>query len=525
MISGYTFNDRDIRLGSASSYSTYVFFSFGLAVLWIASTVCYRLFLSPLARFPGPRLAAASRLYELYFQLLKGGIFTWHIDKLHAKYGPIVRVSPWELHIKDPDYYNTVYAGPGKHRNKDPWFSFIAYPESIFSTAGHELHRPRRKILSHFFKKNVVTELESMIHESLRLLCRHFSTAAETNQPLELHAAFYSFTCDNLSQYAFGRENGFHYLEENQITDTWKTRMTSLFEFCRINRHIPPLSYMARLAPSIVSWFVPRFRYVDQMEHDVKQKVKTVLNQHLNDKRTPQSPGAIYPSILADPDVPPSEKRLRRLEDDAIFLLMAGTDAPSQALAITMFYILDNHKVYQTLRSELSSELKNIAITPTLKQLEQVQYLSAVVREGLRLSAIVTTRLPRSAPDETLQYQQWQIPAGTFVSMSTYFILKDPKIFPNPEAFMPERWLLPTDQLRELEKHLVPASKGTLGCLGQNLAWAWMHLVLGTLLRRFDMALHETTRKNVEMTRDNFIGQTDVNMNNVNVKVLEEYSD
>lgn len=51
-----------------------------------------------------------------------------------------------------------------------------------------------------------------------------------------------------------------------------------------------------------------------------------------------------------------------------------------------------------------------------------------------------------------------------------------------------------------------------------------MHMVLGTLLRRYDLALHETTEKNVEMTRDNFIGQTDEGMNMIQVKVLEEYA-
>lgn len=50
--------------------------------------------------------------------------------------------------------------------------------------------------------------------------------------------------------------------------------------------------------------------------------------------------------------------------------------------------------------------------------------------------------------------------------MSTYFILRDPKIFPEPSKFRPERWLLEPDELRKLERYLVPFSKGTLGCLG-----------------------------------------------------------
>ena len=52
--------------------------------------------------------------------------------------------------------------------------------------------------------------------------------------------------------------------------------------------------------------------------------------------------------------------------------------------------------------------------------------------------------------------------------MSTYFILRDPNIFPEPTQFIPERWLLEPEELRRLERYLVPASKGTLGCLGQK---------------------------------------------------------
>lgn len=54
----------------------------------------------------------------------------------------------------------------------------------------------------------------------------------------------------------------------------------------------------------------------------------------------------------------------------------------------------------------------------------------------------------------------------TPVSMSTHFILRNPRIFPEPLRFVPERWMLPTDKLQKLEKYLVPFSKGTFGCLG-----------------------------------------------------------
>ncbi|GKZ51265.1 hypothetical protein AbraIFM66951_005312, partial [Aspergillus brasiliensis] len=77
-------------------------------VVYIIGLVLYRLFLSPLAKFPGPRLAAATGLYETYYDVIRDGQFTWQIERLHQKYGPVVRIKPWEIHVKDPDNYNTL---------------------------------------------------------------------------------------------------------------------------------------------------------------------------------------------------------------------------------------------------------------------------------------------------------------------------------------------------------------------------------------------------------------------------------
>lgn len=235
-------------------------------LIYVTLVVIYRVWLSPLAKFPGPRLAAATGLYEAYFQLLKGATFTWHIDHLHEIYGPIIRIRPSELHIKDPDYYGTLYAGPGKYRNKDPWFSFIAYPQSLFSTTDYDLHRARRKVLANFFKKNVIAHFEPVIQANAESLCRHFSAISGQNIPLEVHAAFESFTCDTLSQYAFGQQDGFHYLDESTISDTWKKQITSLLDFCTINRHFSFLASIARLIPTIAVKICPSYEYVWKFE-------------------------------------------------------------------------------------------------------------------------------------------------------------------------------------------------------------------------------------------------------------------
>lgn len=55
--------------------------------LYFVGLAVYRLYLHPLAHFPGPKLAALSRWYEFYYEVPCKGQFTFHIQDLHRKYG------------------------------------------------------------------------------------------------------------------------------------------------------------------------------------------------------------------------------------------------------------------------------------------------------------------------------------------------------------------------------------------------------------------------------------------------------
>lgn len=228
------------------------------AVLSLAGVAFYRLYLSPLAKFPGPRLAAVTGLYETYHDMIHDGQFTWQIERLHQECGPIVRIKPWELHVQDPDYYNTLYSGPTRKRNKDAWFSFLGWPQSIFSTEGHALHRVRRSVLGQFFTRRAILDLESVITANVQALTRHFRKAKSAHETLELHAAFLCFASDTLSQYAFGQRNGFHSLDRGELNASWKTKVNSCFELVQMARHFPWVCKLAHVFPwpaGIVCWY------------------------------------------------------------------------------------------------------------------------------------------------------------------------------------------------------------------------------------------------------------------------------
>lgn len=58
-----------------------------LYIVYLVGLVIYRLYFSPLSKFPGPKLAAISKWYEFYYDVVLRGQFTFQIQRMHQKYG------------------------------------------------------------------------------------------------------------------------------------------------------------------------------------------------------------------------------------------------------------------------------------------------------------------------------------------------------------------------------------------------------------------------------------------------------
>jgi len=113
-----------------------------LGVSYYVGRAVYRLYWSPLAAFPGPKLAALTTWYDFYYEIIKDGQFTFHIKDLHKEFGikflpaiiiestqwlmmtqgPIIRISPNELHIDDPEFFDQLYLRSGR-RDKYAYMS------------------------------------------------------------------------------------------------------------------------------------------------------------------------------------------------------------------------------------------------------------------------------------------------------------------------------------------------------------------------------------------------------------------
>lgn len=105
------------------------------------------------------------------------------------------------------------------------------------------------------------------------------------------------------------------------------------------------------------------------------------------------------------------------------------------------------------------------------------------------------------------------------MSESSYLIHTDPTIFSDPFEFQPERWI--QDKAR-LQRCFVPFSRGSRMCIGINLAHAELYLTVATVLSRFDFELHGTSKRDVEVSHDFFVGMPALDSEGVRVKVVKD---
>jgi cytochrome P450 len=194
------------------------------ACIYIIVGAAYRLLYSPIARYPGPRLAALTFGYEFYYDVVCRGRYSWKIQELHQLYGPIVRINPQELHVADPAFYDSVYVGPARRTAKWEYSArMFGTTTAAVGTTGHELHRIRRGALNGFFSKRAVANLVPTIQELIDHGCDLLRRTGAEGRVLNLRDFFAAFSADVIGQVAFGSNYGL--LDKKDFEPGWQKLM------------------------------------------------------------------------------------------------------------------------------------------------------------------------------------------------------------------------------------------------------------------------------------------------------------
>lgn len=219
-------------------------------------------------------------------------------------------------------------------------------------------------------------------------------------------------------------------------------------------------------------------------------------------QRTSNHP-TIFHELLQSVELPSSDRNLARFVEEAQALIGAGQVTTASHLNATCWYVLTTPGVLEKLRAELFHAIPDLNSLPSVKRLQEMPYLSAVIAEGHRFTHGVSHRLARVSPREPITFQDWVIPPGTAVSMTHMLTHQNPKNFLEPFMFRPERWLEPNGPA--LKRYLTPFGKGTRACLGMHLAQTELYMTIAALFRRFEFTIWETRQEDVDIVYDFFV--------------------
>ncbi|KAI1078396.1 cytochrome P450 [Whalleya microplaca] len=483
-----------------------------LCGLWIGYRVLVSLYnispLHPLYRFPGPKIAAMSYLYEAYYDWWLLGRYGNEIRHMHEKYGPIVRINPDELHCNDPHFTDEIYSIGNRIRDK--WQHQLntgtAGPVAVsgFATIPHELHRSRKNALNRYFSRQQMLKLESEVHDFTQRTIDKMLCFADKG-PFDVKEAFNCFTADIISQYAFGEPMGF--IDQEGWEPNFATWTKSFFKSAYMLRHNALARKLAQIAPLLANYMGEDVGAVmRQMTVIIPNYIKAALNHPEN--------GRVFADLMGSDILPEEEKTMYRLSGEGFALLTAGTETTAATLACITYYLLAQPSTYARLMEALQG-VDSLQLKWT--ELERRPYMWAVIHEALRLTPGVSHRSARIARTEDLFYRskdgkiQWVIPRGTPIGMTSVMNHSNEELFPNPDQYIPERWILDNGEPNyALEKWMIAFGKGTRLCAGIHLAYCELFLMTAALALRVlpKSRLHETKIENIRYDHDLIVVQT-----------------
>lgn len=176
----------------------------------------------------------------------------------------------------------------------------------------------------------------------------------------------------------------------------------------------------------------------------------------------------------------------RQIRDECLTLLLAGHETTANGLSF-IFYLMAKHpEIQERVHEEVAAVFAAPDSVPTATQIfERLSYTMRVVSEALRLypPVWVTAR----AVARTYTYRGLSIPKGSLLLVPQIAIHRDPRYYPEPMRFDPDRFLPAAIAARPRYAYF-PFGAGSRICIGENFAWMEAVLVLAEVMRRWRLA-------------------------------------
>ncbi|KIW53987.1 hypothetical protein PV05_06386 [Exophiala xenobiotica] len=413
---------------------------------------------STVAKLPGPKYTALTSLVLKYKEFTHERRI--YIHKLHQRYGPVVRLAPNEISFATVDAIKEIYMSGGSGYDKTPFYSLFTQfkTRTLFSTLPRGDHSYMKRYLADRYANTNIMKpeiLDGISDHARDFLNQCMQGCSSAQGYADIYVHLHCFALDGVTL---------------QLFHPYGTHANRTEKDYRLMKE---LSYHDSLKSNLALYYMPWA--ADIIHYFSPPKPAPLSNEYV--LRTSEAPSPSPFSLLSKLQAQAKATNMPQYSVPAECKdhLAAGVDTTGDALCFLMHQLSLPNPESRRIQALLHKELADNAATP----FDQLPYLDAVVKEGLRCFPPIPMSMPRFVPQGGSTIDGYFIPGGTVVSCQPYTIHKDPNVFPQPLEFQPERWLDRDAQaLAERNRWFFAFGVGGRGCLGRHLAIAEMKILL-----------------------------------------------
>ncbi|KAF6814030.1 cytochrome P450 [Colletotrichum sojae] len=448
-----------------------------IAILYALSVAAYRIFFHPLRRYPGPLL---NRVTNLPFVLagLRGQL-PFYADSLFKKYGPVVRIGPNNVGFIDGNAWRDIYGTRRRGQFEKAYEYYRETDEGPISllNAGPEEHARLRKWVSPSFSDRGMKEQEPMIGGYVDLLLRRLHENCDDGKAaLDLRDWYNFCTFDILGELAFS--SSFGCLESSKY-HPW----VKIVAFQQ--KEIEYIGEMNRQGLRFITSIIMRIMAKNKLEF------MGYTIQKLNSRIASGKQADIMEALLNNKEG--LNLDMERLVQNSTLLIAAGSETTATLLTATTYLLLSNPDAYRNVVKEVRSAFSDPSEI-TLLSVTKLSYMLACLDEALRVFPVVPSWLPRRVTHGAATIDGNVVPEGCLVATWQWAMYHNEHNFSKPLEYHPERFLGDPRFAGDRLDAFQPFSMGHADCIGRNLAYSEMRLILARILFSFDLKLSDGSR-------------------------------
>ncbi|KAI1191710.1 cytochrome P450 [Nemania serpens] len=456
----------------------------GIVVTWLLLLFLYRLiyqlFFSPLRNIPGSTLSRLSALHSILKRVFAQGSKSVQAD--YEAFGDIYVNKPSGISISNPKDIKTVLTNYEFRKTDIYKMLDIKGRASIFTTRDAAQASQRRRQLGPYMNFGFLGRMEPLILKYSILAIKNkwdriLDEAGGKPVTVNFRNDTQYATFDTIGALAFGRE--FNSLANDDPTIIKWIEATGFY--LGMTKNFPFLNY--RPFSNLISGKKALFEsFVTYSEESVRQR-----RDLLSDSSSKEKPVDLLQALL-DAEDPENEKvRMtpHEVSTESIAMQLAGSESTSfvTSWVIHLLTLYPQHlrRCVEEVRSQFPLE-HTVGFDECRKHLP---FLEACIYETLRYSPITSGFLPRINMKDGATIQGYYIPPGTEVAINLHGAHVNKDVWERPYDYDPNRFM----DNDEAKRNVFAFSYGHRNCIGRNLAWVEMMVILANILKDYDISL------------------------------------